>query len=45
VLDVVVIVTIVLFARRSKLAGALQVPYLVWILYATALNTAIVVLN
>jgi tryptophan-rich sensory protein len=44
-LDVVVGVTIVLFARRSKLAAALQVPYLAWILYATALNTAIVALN
>jgi benzodiazapine receptor len=43
-LDVVVVVTIVLFARRSKLAAALLAPYLAWILYATALNTAIVVL-
>jgi tryptophan-rich sensory protein len=45
VLDVVVIVTIVLFARRSKPAAALLVPYLAWILYATALNGAIVALN
>lgn len=45
VLDVVVAVTIVLFARRSKVAAALLVPYLAWILYATALNTAIIVLN
>ncbi|SEF31032.1 tryptophan-rich sensory protein [Amycolatopsis pretoriensis] len=45
VLDVVVVVTIVLFARRSKAAAALLVPYLAWILYATALNTAIVALN
>jgi benzodiazapine receptor len=44
-LDAVVVVTIVLFARRSKLAAALLVPYLGWILYATALNTAVVVLN
>ncbi|MEU5257515.1 TspO/MBR family protein [Amycolatopsis sp. NPDC021455] len=44
-LDVVVVVTIVLFARRSKLAAAVQVPYLGWILYATALNAAVVVLN
>ncbi|MFG1639453.1 TspO/MBR family protein [Amycolatopsis sp. NPDC049252] len=44
-LDVVVVVTIVLFARRSKLAAALQVPYLAWILFATALNAAIIVLN
>jgi benzodiazapine receptor len=45
VLDVVVLVTIVLFARRSKPAAALLAPYLAWILYATALNTAIVALN
>jgi tryptophan-rich sensory protein len=44
-LDAVVVVTIVLFARRSKLAAALLVPYLGWILYATALNTAIIALN
>jgi tryptophan-rich sensory protein len=44
-LDVVVVVTIVLFGRRSKAAAALLVPYLAWILYATALNTAILVLN
>ena len=44
-LDVVVVVTVVLFARRSKLAAALLVPYLGWLLYATALNTAVVVLN
>ncbi|MEV4148507.1 TspO/MBR family protein [Amycolatopsis sp. NPDC049691] len=45
VLDVVVVVTIVLFARRSKAAAALLVPYLAWILYATALTAAIVALN
>ena len=44
-LDVVVVVTIVLFGRRSKAAAALLVPYLAWILYATALNAAIIVLN
>lgn len=42
VLDVVVVITIVLFGRRSKAAAALQLPYLAWILYATALTTAIV---
>jgi benzodiazapine receptor len=45
VLDVVVVVTIVLFARRSKVAAALLVPYLAWILYATALNAAIIALG
>lgn len=44
-LDVVVVVTTVLFWRRDRLAGALLLPYLAWSLYATALNGAIVALN
>lgn len=38
VLDVLVLVTLVLFWRIRKLAGALLVPYLAWILFATVLN-------
>lgn len=38
VLDVLVIVTIVLFWRIRWLAGALLLPYLAWILFATVLN-------
>ncbi len=34
-------VTMGLFFQRSKLAGGLLVPYLVWVSYATALNFAI----
>ncbi|WP_103352199.1 TspO/MBR family protein [Amycolatopsis sp. CA-128772] len=45
VLDVVVAGTLVVFRRRSKAAAALQVPYLAWTLFATALNAAIVLLN
>ncbi|GAB2796265.1 TspO/MBR family protein [Amycolatopsis magusensis] len=44
-LDAAVVATILLFRRRSPLAAWLQVPYLAWVLFATALNTAIVVLN
>ncbi|GGI83765.1 tryptophan-rich sensory protein [Saccharopolyspora subtropica] len=44
-LDVVVAVTAVLFWRRDRLAGALLVPYLVWTMFATVLNGAIVALN
>ncbi|WP_290061906.1 TspO/MBR family protein [Amycolatopsis solani] len=44
-LDVVIAVTLVVFGRRSRLAAALQLPYLAWTLFATALNAAIVVLN
>ncbi|EOD64902.1 TspO/MBR family protein [Amycolatopsis vancoresmycina] len=45
VLDVVVAGTLVVFRRRSAAAAALQLPYLAWTLFATALNAAIVVLN
>jgi tryptophan-rich sensory protein len=38
VLDVAVIVTIWLFWRVRPLAGALLLPYLAWILFATVLN-------
>ncbi|GAA4541524.1 TspO/MBR family protein [Amycolatopsis samaneae] len=44
-LDFVVFVTVVLFARRSRVAAVLLVPYLGWLAYATALNSAVVVLN
>lgn len=44
-LDVVVIATIGMFWQRDRIAALLLVPYLAWILYATALNVAIAVLN
>ncbi|MFB9903695.1 TspO/MBR family protein [Allokutzneria oryzae] len=44
-LDIVVVACIWLFSQRSRAAALLQVPYLAWILFATALNTALVVLN
>jgi translocator protein len=37
--------TTVLFFRHSTLAGALMVPYLLWVTFAGALNAAIVRLN
>lgn len=37
-LDLLVIVTIALFWRVRRLAGVLLLPYLAWILFATALN-------
>lgn len=45
VLDVLVIATIAAARRHDRLAPWLLVPYLLWILYATALNVAIWVLN
>lgn len=38
VLDVLVVITIVLFWRVRRLAGALLLPYLAWIIFATVLN-------
>ena len=45
VLDVLVAVTLVLFWRVRKLAGLLLVPYLAWVLFATALNYEFLRLN
>lgn len=33
------------FGRRSKLAAWLLVPYLLWLLFSTAVNAAVVWLN
>ncbi|MER7011505.1 TspO/MBR family protein [Saccharopolyspora sp. NPDC000359] len=44
-LDIVIVVTAVLFWRRDRLAGVLLLPYLAWTLFATVLNGAIVALN
>lgn len=43
--DVAAIATIAVFARRSKLAAWLLVPYLLWLFFSTALNAAVVWLN
>jgi tryptophan-rich sensory protein len=45
ILLVAIVVTIAAFARASRLAAWLLVPYLVWVAYATALNFAIWRLN
>lgn len=45
VLDVIVIYMSVLFYQKNKVAGILQVPYLLWILFASYLNIAMYVLN
>lgn len=45
VLDLLVIVTVVLFWRVRRAAGALLLPYLAWILFATALNWQFLELN
>ena len=42
---VLIVLLIVLFARHSKLAAWLLVPYLLWVSYATTLNAGILFLN
>lgn len=45
VLWVLIVATIALFWQRRPLAGALLVPYLLWVSFASALNYAIWQLN
>jgi benzodiazapine receptor len=44
-LDFVVLATIVFFWRVSKLASLMLVPYWTWLLFATALNASLAVMN
>lgn len=44
-LDVLVIIMIYRFYNKDKLAGLLQIPYIIWTLFATYLNLAIYLLN
>jgi len=43
--DFTVMIAIALFYRRSRIAALLLLPYLLWMLYTTALNVAILALN
>ena len=44
-LDILIIVMILVFTQTDKKAGYLQIPYLVWSLFATVLNISIFILN
>lgn len=44
-LDILVIIMILNFYKKDKLSGLLQIPYLIWILFASYLNLAIYLLN
>lgn len=44
-LDILVIAMILNFYKKDKLAGLIQIPYLIWILFATYLNLSIYLLN
>ena len=45
VLDVLVLITVVLFWRVRRLAALLMLPYLAWILFATVLNWQFIEMN
>ncbi len=45
VLALLVLATTVLFFARSRTAGLLMLPYMLWVLFAAALNAAIVRMN
>lgn len=44
-LDVLVIYMIIIFNKKHKLSAYLQIPYLIWTLFATYLNIGIYLLN
>lgn len=44
-LNILVIVMIINFYKRNKLSALLQIPYLLWILFASYLNLSIYLLN
>lgn len=45
VLDILVIFMIKKFYEKNKISGLLQIPYLLWILFASYLNLAVYILN
>lgn len=44
-LAILVIIMIIRFYAKNKVAGLLQIPYLLWILFASYLNLSIYLLN
>lgn len=44
-LDFLVLIMVMRFYNKNKLAGLLQIPYLLWILFASYLNIAFYLLN
>ena len=45
ILAILIIFMILNFYRKNKIAGLLQVPYLLWVLFASYLNIVIFILN
>lgn len=44
-LDILVIIMIIRFYQKNKTAGLLQIPYLLWVIFASYLNLAIYLIN
>ena len=44
-IDVLVIILIIKFYQKNKISGLLQIPYLLWTLFASYLNLSIYLLN
>ncbi len=44
-LDVLVVIMIYRFYNKNKVAGLLQIPYLIWLVFATYLNLGVYLLN
>lgn len=44
-LDLLVIIMILNFYKKNKISGLLQIPYLLWIIFASYLNLSIYLLN
>ena len=44
-LIILVILMIIDFYKKNKLAGLLQIPYLLWLIFATYLNLGVYILN
>ncbi len=44
-LDLLVIVMLLNFYKKNKISGLLQIPYLLWIIFASYLNLSIYLLN
>lgn len=44
-LDILVFTMIMEFYKKNKVSGLLQIPYLIWLLFATYLNLAVYLLN
>jgi tryptophan-rich sensory protein len=45
ILAILIFAMVIKFLSKSKIAGLLQIPYLIWVLFATYLNISIYLLN